>query len=79
VTIAGCTVIDCHHHIGSLEAQGFTFADVDAGKAVGDMPDRARSGLPRRAWASSFAQYGRATVEQLGSERCEEPARGVVA
>jgi predicted TIM-barrel fold metal-dependent hydrolase len=32
VTIAGCTVIDCHHHIGSLEAQGFTFADVDAGK-----------------------------------------------
>ena len=32
MTIAGCTVIDCHHHVGSLEAQGFTFADVEAGK-----------------------------------------------
>ena len=32
MTIAGCTVIDCHHHVGSLEAQGFTFANVDAGK-----------------------------------------------
>ena len=26
MTVAGCTVIDCHHHVGSLEAQGFTFA-----------------------------------------------------
>ena len=32
MTIAGCTVIDCHHHVGSLEAQGFVFADVDAGQ-----------------------------------------------
>jgi predicted TIM-barrel fold metal-dependent hydrolase len=32
MTIAGCTVIDCHHHVGSLEAQGFTFAEIDAGK-----------------------------------------------
>ena len=32
MTIAGCTVIDCHHHVGSLEAQGFTFAGVDADK-----------------------------------------------
>ena len=32
MTIAGCTVIDCHHHVGSLEAQGFTFAGVAAGK-----------------------------------------------
>jgi predicted TIM-barrel fold metal-dependent hydrolase len=32
VTIAGLHVIDCHHHVGSLEAQGFKFADGDAGK-----------------------------------------------
>ena len=32
MTIAGCHVIDCHHHVGSLEAQGFTFAGIEAGK-----------------------------------------------
>jgi predicted TIM-barrel fold metal-dependent hydrolase len=25
MTVAGCRVIDCHHHVGSLEAQGFDF------------------------------------------------------
>jgi predicted TIM-barrel fold metal-dependent hydrolase len=32
VTVAGHHVIDCHHHVGSLEAQGFKFADGDDGK-----------------------------------------------
>ena len=32
MTIAGCHVIDCHHHVGSLEAQGFTFVGIEEGK-----------------------------------------------
>ncbi|HEV8295735.1 MAG TPA: amidohydrolase family protein, partial [Acidimicrobiales bacterium] len=31
MTIAGFRVIDCHHHVGSLEAQGFTFAGGGTG------------------------------------------------
>lgn len=31
MTVAGFTVIDCHHHVGSLEAQGLAFADIASG------------------------------------------------
>lgn len=31
MTVAGFTVIDCHHHVGSLEAQGLAFADIAPG------------------------------------------------
>jgi len=29
MTVAGYHVIDCHHHVGSLEAQGFSFGSAD--------------------------------------------------
>jgi predicted TIM-barrel fold metal-dependent hydrolase len=29
MTVAGFHVIDCHHHVGSLEAQGFSFGSAD--------------------------------------------------
>jgi predicted TIM-barrel fold metal-dependent hydrolase len=31
MTVAEFTVIDCHHHVGSLEAQGFKFRDAPEG------------------------------------------------
>jgi predicted TIM-barrel fold metal-dependent hydrolase len=31
MTVAEFTVIDCHHHVGSLEAQGFKFGEAKAG------------------------------------------------
>jgi hypothetical protein len=50
MTAAGFNVIDCHHHVGSLEAQGFKFADGAPGA------DPATVELERRL--DSMARYG---------------------
>jgi predicted TIM-barrel fold metal-dependent hydrolase len=34
MTVDGFTVIDCHHHVGTLEAQGMTFGDLPPGADV---------------------------------------------
>jgi predicted TIM-barrel fold metal-dependent hydrolase len=31
MTVKGFAVIDCHHHVGSLEAQGFSFSEAASG------------------------------------------------
>lgn len=46
MTIAGHHVIDCHHHVGSLEAQGFDFGGADAGRDPADVDlERRLSGM----------------------------------
>jgi predicted TIM-barrel fold metal-dependent hydrolase len=41
MTVAGHHVIDCHHHVGSLEAQGFSFGSAgDRDPAVVDLERR---------------------------------------
>jgi predicted TIM-barrel fold metal-dependent hydrolase len=50
MTVAEFTVIDCHHHVGSLEAQGFKFRDAAEGV------DPATVELDRRL--AAMARYG---------------------
>ena len=48
MTIAGCHVIDCHHHVGSLEAQGFDFGGRQAGRDPAEIDlERRLSGMDR--------------------------------
>ncbi len=49
MTVQGFTVVDCHHHVGSLEAQGFSFGG-------GAGADPATVELERRL--AAMARYG---------------------
>jgi predicted TIM-barrel fold metal-dependent hydrolase len=48
MTLAGHHVVDCHHHVGSLEAQGFSFGTAGDGDPVAVDLERRTANMARQ-------------------------------